>query len=175
MVWVDTAGFPVIVENTMRIIPPDTAVQLKEKQINIIFKLAITNINTPVTITAPTDAVPIETILSDMPSLNSTVQKITNTEMIAELSTINTTALMLYADTQTYGTKPFPIGPCQLTADTLFAEPEIAKVLNEMTHNNMSIATCAARGRIGKVQVWALSIPHPENTELSYCIDSSHP
>jgi len=83
----------------------------------------------------------------------------------ANLSNINTVALALYSNTQSYGAKPFPIGPCQPTVDTLFSEPDIIRMLNEITNNTLSIATCAARGRMGKVQVWALSVPIPGEPE----------
>jgi len=68
VIWVDADGFPAIVEDVMRVVPPDTAAQLKEKQINTSIKLNITNINAPVVITAPTDSVSFDTIWSEINS-----------------------------------------------------------------------------------------------------------
>lgn len=65
-IWVDPAGFPAIVQFTMRVIPPDTATQLAEKQINITWKLTISDVNVPVQITAPEDAKPIEEVIEQV-------------------------------------------------------------------------------------------------------------
>jgi hypothetical protein len=54
----------------------------------------------------------------------------------------------------------------------LFADENIAQVLNELTNNTMSLATCASRGRPGKVGLWALSVPISSKEGHSYCIDS---
>ncbi len=48
---------PVRVKNTSRIIPPDKAESLKNKQITIIYDLVISNINVPVVFEEPTDAI----------------------------------------------------------------------------------------------------------------------
>lgn len=52
--WTDTQGFPSIISYALRIVPPDTAIQLKGKQVNMIFKLALSDINDLVDIQAPT-------------------------------------------------------------------------------------------------------------------------
>ncbi|MFH1423546.1 MAG: hypothetical protein ABIG29_01130 [Candidatus Nealsonbacteria bacterium] len=63
--WTDTKGFPAIIQNSMRIVPPDTATQLQDKQISIVFKLIISDINKPSDIKAPLESVPIEKLISD--------------------------------------------------------------------------------------------------------------
>lgn len=63
--WVDASGFPAIVQYTMRVVPPDTAVALKNKQINVTFKLSLSNINQPVQIDAPSGAKPIADLMKD--------------------------------------------------------------------------------------------------------------
>jgi len=64
--WTDDKGFPAIVQNTTRIVPPDTAAQLKGKQIDIVFKVIISDINKTLDIKVPSDAVPIEEIIKDL-------------------------------------------------------------------------------------------------------------
>lgn len=54
--WVDSGGFPGILGYNMRITPPDKAVQLKNKQVNLEVKLIISDINKPVNIEEPKDA-----------------------------------------------------------------------------------------------------------------------
>ncbi|MDP3772015.1 MAG: hypothetical protein Q8Q94_01400 [bacterium] len=66
--WVDAQGFPAIASYTLRVIPPDTAQQLKDKQVNIVFKLALSDINKPVDIKVPT---PTKTIQELTNSNNS--------------------------------------------------------------------------------------------------------
>jgi len=63
--WTDANGFPAIVKNSMRIVPSDAATQLKDKQISVVFKLIISDINKSLNIEAPSDSVPIEKIISD--------------------------------------------------------------------------------------------------------------
>ncbi len=66
--WVDAQGFPAMLNYTLRIIPPDTAQQLKDKQVNIVFKLGLSDINKPVDIKVPT---PTKTIQEITNSSNS--------------------------------------------------------------------------------------------------------
>jgi hypothetical protein len=65
ILWTDTEGFPAMTQNTMRVVPPDTAIQLKDKQINIVTKIVISNINKPLDIKAPVDSVPLQEIIDD--------------------------------------------------------------------------------------------------------------
>lgn len=51
--WVDPQGFPAVVTYTLRVVPPDSAIQLKEKQVMVTFKIALSDINKPITIQAP--------------------------------------------------------------------------------------------------------------------------
>ncbi|MEK9175483.1 MAG: hypothetical protein AAB795_02715, partial [Patescibacteria group bacterium] len=51
--WVDPQGFPAIVSYNIRVVPSDLATQLKDKQINFVFKLVLSDINKPVVIEEP--------------------------------------------------------------------------------------------------------------------------
>ncbi|MEK7604182.1 MAG: hypothetical protein AAB442_00010 [Patescibacteria group bacterium] len=65
-VWTDRDGFPAVLEYRMRVVPPDTAMQLKGKQIDLTFKLNLAEINKGVNIEAPKDAKPIEKVIEEM-------------------------------------------------------------------------------------------------------------
>ena len=64
-IYVDMNGFPAILQYTMRIVPPDTALQLKDKQANLIFKLILSKINEPVDIEAPGESKPIQQVMEE--------------------------------------------------------------------------------------------------------------
>jgi hypothetical protein len=88
----------------MRIVPPDTAEVLKDKQISLVYELTLSNINSPIVVTAPTDAVSWDTIFKE---LNPYQDKMGETKIIAGLSSINTIALSTYAKDGSYGKKGF--------------------------------------------------------------------
>ena len=64
--WADSQGFPAIFELSLRVVPPDTATQLKDKQINIIFKTVMSDINKALNIEAPTGSIPLQKIIDDI-------------------------------------------------------------------------------------------------------------
>ncbi len=167
-VWTDMNWMPVRVKNTSRIIPPDKAESLKNKQITIIYDLVISNINVPVIFEEPTDAISWDTVLK---TFNPYKDETDETKIIAGLSTIRIIGLELYEKEKSYGENSFSLWPCRPKEDTFFANPDVVEVLNDLTHNNMSRATCATRGRQGKVIWWAVSVPIPGKPDYSYCID----
>lgn len=65
-IWTDGNGLPAIIEYRMRIVPPDTATQLKDKQVDITFRITMDNINKPINIKVPSDAKPIEKVREEM-------------------------------------------------------------------------------------------------------------
>jgi len=56
-IWTDENDFPAIIENTMKVIPPDTAENLKENQIVYTIRSSLSDINIPITLTAPEDSI----------------------------------------------------------------------------------------------------------------------
>jgi hypothetical protein len=72
-----------------------------------------------------------------------------------------------------YGKNPFTLGPCKLTAGTLFGDSSFSKLLNNVTKDNPSIATCVSSGYVGNVSSWAVSTPIPGDDGFSWCVDSS--
>jgi len=71
--WADSQGYPEIVSYDIRIVPPDSATQLKDKQADVNFTLKIGNINEPVDIQAPKDAKDIYDYLKTNPYLSNSV------------------------------------------------------------------------------------------------------
>lgn len=64
--WVDSNGFPVALEYSMRLVPADSAIQLKDKQANLVFKLELSEINKPIKIEAPANAKPVEKLIEEI-------------------------------------------------------------------------------------------------------------
>jgi hypothetical protein len=58
--WTDKAGFPAIIENNVRVVPPDAVESFKGKQVNLTFKIYLDNINKPLGIKAPLSSTPID-------------------------------------------------------------------------------------------------------------------
>lgn len=63
VLWTDANGYPAIFQETLRIVPPDTATQLEGKQIYLTFKTEISAINAKVDIAAPKESTPIRSVI----------------------------------------------------------------------------------------------------------------
>jgi hypothetical protein len=171
VIWTDKSGFPAIVQNTFRIVPPDTATQLKDKQVNITFKLTIDDINKKIDISSPKDFTLIDKFISDVEKNTDGARlKSKDAAMKAYLGSIMPTAEVFYDKSSSYG-KTFALGPCKKTAGTLFAEKDVAKALDMATENNISSATCVVTSS-SKGGAYAISVPLPSDNTYSWCIDS---
>jgi hypothetical protein len=51
--WTDAAGMPLKWQTRFRIVPPDTAVQLKDKQVDVVTSLSLSDINKPINVSIP--------------------------------------------------------------------------------------------------------------------------
>lgn len=169
--WADSTGFPAMFENVIRVVPPDTAEQLKGKQINLTFKLKIEGINKPVDIQVPKDTISLDEISKREESqLDAKSQQAMRT---AQLSNMRAQAELIYDKVGGYGQRPFTLGACKAEPETLFADTQILKMLNTATRDNISIATCSSTGSVGGVKTWAVSIPIIEDDSFSWCVDST--
>lgn len=172
--WTDTSGFPAIIENSMRIVPPDTATQLDGKQVNLVFKLMINDINKSLNIEAPGESTPIDQIINAFDeNMDSGRIKGRTAALKANLSNLRASAELYYDKNGGYGKKAFGLGSCKKTTDTLFADEYISKGIEAATENNMSLATCASESVGGKVTIYAVSAPLIEDPDFSWCVDSS--
>jgi hypothetical protein len=95
-VWVDSDGYPALIEYKMRIVPQDTAEQFKNKQLDLVWKLSIADINKSVDIKAPENAKNIAD-LTDQGALGEARMKARDARRIADVRQIQL-ALELYAD-----------------------------------------------------------------------------
>jgi hypothetical protein len=176
--WVNADGYPVKVEQNFRIVPPDTAVQLKDNQINVIFTIDLSDINKNVDINAPKDAKLLEDVMKEVSKNDPYASARTSGERAALKSYINSVrayAELVYDKTPGggYGKKAFALGSCKQTADTLFGDKDVFANINSATKSSPSKATCASVMKNGKVNDWALSVPYPDDSTLSWCVDST--
>ncbi|MEI6042648.1 MAG: hypothetical protein WCQ00_03745 [bacterium] len=177
-IWTDGQGFPVVVQNTMRVVPPDDATQLKDKQINVTFKLDISNINKPITIETPVGATPIDKLSDSVSSsLTGARSKGQDAAIQSSLSNMRAQAELIYDNStsskNSYGKNPFGFGVCKQTAGTLFGDKVMFSLINQATNNDPSKATCVSMGMLGKVDAWALSAPMASDNTFSWCVDNT--
>ncbi len=171
--WTDQQGFPAIVQQSLRIVPPDTAVQLKDKQVDLVLKLVLSKINEPVVIEAPANATPIETVMKQFDHNMYDYDPSGLARLKSNLASIRAEAELIYdANGNSYGKKPFSLGPCAETEGTLFAEKKVSSLIKEAAGGAIAQAMCISKGTTGKVNSYAVSAPLPGNAQYSWCIDS---
>jgi hypothetical protein len=64
-IWVDPQGYPAVTQYSLRVVPPDSAVTLKNKQVMLVLKGVVSNINQPVSIETPAGAKPIQDVIKE--------------------------------------------------------------------------------------------------------------
>lgn len=168
-VWVDTEGFPAILEYSMRLVPPDTALQLKDKQVTTVFKLAINDINKNVTIDAPKTTKTLEDIVGA--SLKEARANGANAEIKSNLANIRANAELYYdSHNGKYGTANTK-GSCT-AKNTVFTDSAIVKSLSDAQkasgENRKAVCYSTATA-------WALSLQlaAPQNEKGHWCVDSN--
>lgn len=115
VLYISSAGILEGVDYVMHVIPPDTAVPLKDKQVNISFKLRLTDINKPVDIKIPETTTNLEELISQMSRSyygGQTAPLAGDSKKIAELKAMQL-ALDQYAEANrgTYPTKLTALTP----------------------------------------------------------------
>jgi hypothetical protein len=173
-IWVNDDGYAVGARYTLRVVPPDTALQLKDKQIEIVFDAEISKINEPFTVSVPKDAKPIEELFEELnANLSDARTKGRQASQKASISMIRASAEVVYDKLNGYGKNPFPVGPCAQTPNTLFAEADIVRDLSSATKGNIADATCASVKNGSTVSAFAVSVPLDSDPGFSWCVDSS--
>lgn len=111
--WADPQGFPGIVQYTMRIVPPDTATQLKDKQMNLVLKLVLSNINKPVDIQAPKNAKTIQDLMgnADKDVLGDAKMKSRDARRLADISQLRLALELYYDAKQNYPSRLSDLAP----------------------------------------------------------------
>jgi hypothetical protein len=171
--WTDTAGFPAKVEYRLRIVPPETAVQLKEKQIVLVFSLDLSDINEKVNIEKPADARPIEDVIKEIDgntgsSLSTARQKGTEASIKSNLDTIRTQAEIYFDSENTYGTQSWTSGAAIRCSGGLYKDKNIANSLVAVDNANADVGgvACYANGK-------AYLVGATLNTKEWWCVDST--
>jgi hypothetical protein len=175
VLWVDGAGFPAMSSYTIRVVPPDTAVALKDKQANVVFKTEISDINSLAKIKAPTDAKLLEDVIKEQKvnQYGSGGTAVT-AGVRASLSEVRVAAEVFYDKNNDYGKKAFAVGSCKKTAGTLFADKDVFSAIEEATGGDASKATCISQRKTSGVpEGYAISVPLPGLTGYSWCVDSN--
>src|SRR3989344_906486 len=93
--WADANGYPAIITYTIRAVPSDSATMLKDKQVNIVFKVVISDINKEVKIDVPKDSKTFDEISGG--SLSIARMKSRDARRTADLSQLRV-AMELYYD-----------------------------------------------------------------------------
>ena len=171
--WTDSNGFPAAMQETFRIVPPDSALQLKEKQINLIFRLELSNINKPVDVEAPASSTPIEDVIKNLltASYGNNISGIG--QLKADLSSVRREAMLVNSKDSGYGKVPFTLGICSPKASTLFGESVLYSYIEQAQSAGGGKATCVSKGSVNNVRSYAVSVPLSDSPSYSWCVDSA--
>lgn len=172
--WVDALGYPAIVQYDMRIVPPDTATQLKDKQFNSSFRLTLSGINQAVSIATPSDAKPIQDLIKEWGanlnySLNDGASNGTDAAVMSDLNSIQTQAEIYFTSNKrnSYGTQTLLTGPASSCTGGMYSDAVIKRTL---------AAADSANGT-RKVSCYANTDAYLVGAELSaggwWCVDSN--
>lgn len=107
--WADANGYPAIITYTIRAVPSETATQLKDKQVNIVFKLVISDINKDVKIDAPKDSKTLDEISGG--SISTARMKSRDARRMADLSQLRVAMELYYDAKNEYPEKLSDISP----------------------------------------------------------------
>lgn len=171
-VWIDEDGYVAMAEYSFRIVPPDTATQLKDKQANLVLKYIFTDINKPVLIEAPKDAKSIEMLMEDFEK-NTSYSTRTSATIKSNLASVRAQAEIVYDANNGYGKTSFTAGPCKKKSGTLFGDSGVYSSIEEAAGGDASKATCTTTLKGGKVEAYAVSVPLVDLGNYSWCVDST--
>ncbi len=172
--WVDKNGFPVILEYKIRVVPPDTASQLKDRQLELVFNLALNDINKQVNIKSPADFVNLEEIIEDSP-LFSARQTGANAAIKSNLASIRAEAEIYYDYSGNFSYGPANRGGNCDTSGTIFVSADVKKSLSAirsvLSSNNVDKPITCYNTAVS----WAVSSPLIlSEVEGDYwCVDST--
>jgi hypothetical protein len=169
--WTDEEGYPARLEYLIRMVPADSAEQLKDKQANLILTLEISDINKPVIIEAPKESKSIEEIGGGV--FSEARDKGSNAFIKADLANLRAAAELYYDAHSSYG-KSSMSGSCVATG-TMFAEDQyfkknIPEIKEKQTKETSPSLVCYSDSK-----TWAMSASLIEtDSEKGYwCIDST--
>lgn len=170
--WTDSEGYPAKTEYRMRIVPPDTALQLKDKQIDIVFTSTIQDINKPVQIDVPKDAKTADEIQKEVDAntdpLSSARVKANDASIKSNLSSVRTQAEIYHTKNSSYGTQSRVVGAATPCKGGMFKDSFVSDAL---------VAADKANGEGKSVMCYAYGTGYIAGADLAskgwYCIDST--
>ena len=176
-VWIDKGGFPTIVEYSMRGVPSKDVPSMEGKQLKLVMRLLIDNINDDIDIEAPADAKTMDEIFEGFS--NPYAEARMKSQIAASKAALHNlraqAELVYYADEKNvgYGTKAFPRGECQQIPGTLFGDENVYQLISTASGGDMSRTVCVSTIMNGRVDMYAVSVAYPDDSGRHYCIDST--
>jgi hypothetical protein len=172
--WTDEEGFLAGMEYIIRLVPPDEAEHLKDKQVYITITAKVSDINKPITIEAPADAKNIKDIGGgSLFGLEEARNKGANAAIKANLSSMRAQAELYYdSNHNSYG-KSSLTGKCDV-AGTLFADPNMVRMIASIKEQ-LKTETGSAMVCYSSPTAWAASASLKETDTIDdfWCVDST--
>ncbi|MFA5431467.1 MAG: hypothetical protein WC319_01110 [Candidatus Paceibacterota bacterium] len=172
ILWTDTDGFPAIIQNSVRIVPLDTATNLKDKQINIVFEVMIKDINIPVKIDAPTESEPIQEAIKGLGgSLVSSSILAKDARIKAAMDQMRSTAEIYKLKNVSYNNtgKNITLTNCSLMMKSFTEEKDFSSLCVDI----QSLSSGASNTNISNGKSGAYCIAKELNDHSFWCIDST--
>ena len=166
--WTDDKGFPAMAEYRFRVVPSDDAEHMKDKQVNVVVNLKISDINKPVVIEAPSGAKSLDEIGGTV--LDVARNKGANASIKANLSNMRASAELYYDSKGSYGKSNS--GSCE-AAGTIFSDkmmaPSITAVKEALKKVESSVVCYSSS------KAWAISATLIETSDEKgyWCVDSA--
>jgi|GEM_PF-606271 len=105
VLWTDANGYPAIFQETLRIVPPDTAIQLEGKQIYLTFKTEISDINAKVDIAAPKESTSVKSMIekyNNNAEVSDARKKARDARRLSDMRQLVSAQEMYYGDNDAY-------------------------------------------------------------------------
>ncbi len=151
--YTDGKGFPAQVTYRIRIVPPDTALQLKDKQIDLVFTGTLKDVNQPVQIEVPSDAKTVEQVVKELDensgsSLSNARAKGNDAAIKSNLDTIRTQGAIYYDSHSNYGTQTRVVGGAASCIGGMFKDQNVASALaaSDRANGDYKDVLCYAYG-----------------------------
>lgn len=172
--WTDKQGFPAILQNTMRVVPADNIIQLKDKQVNVTFKVLIDNINEPLEIQTPTESITIEELFKSLEGglTYTTSSSARDARIKADMDQIRVIANIFKTNNNNYNNTgtPVKLTDCTSVAKTFTAETDYQSLCKDMS--TQGAGAWLINIKSGST-VPAYCVAKKLNADSIWCIDST--
>ncbi len=170
VIWVDSEGRLGAMEYSMRLVPPDTAIQLKDKQAVATIRLMLSELNEEILIEAPQNAKSFTELSEEIDANQSSARsKGAAASVKANLNNARAQASLVYNETKSYGAAAFTLGACVKKPGTLFEDDGLFKMIDAASEVAGGVPLMCASTRTA----YAISAPLPGSDGYSWCVDST--